>query len=84
MRNAELLNQKYTACAREMDYYLIPEYHNFDTEQTYPVREEFIHERTQQKPFRQCNALHPTVAGYEQWADCEYAFLKYLLSRREK
>ena len=84
MRNAELLNQKYTECAREMDYYLIPEYHNFDTEQNYPVREEFIHERTQQKTFRQCNALHPTVAGYEQWADCEYAFLKYLLSRREK
>ena len=84
MCNADLLFRKYIACSSEMDYYIIPGYHNFDTEQNYPVLEDFIHAETLQKTVRQNNALHPSVAGYEQWADNEYAFFKYIVSRKGK
>lgn len=81
MLNAHILYSKYIEFAKEFDYYIIPEYHNYDTEANYPVLEEFVHENTMLKTFRQGNALHPKADGFGQWADCEYAFLKYLLAQ---
>ena len=80
--NADLLNRKYMSLAQEMDYMIIPEYHNADGATNYPAREEPIYANSNVMTTRAVNALHATWDGYSQWADCEYFFLKYILAEK--
>ena len=80
--NSDLLNRKYIALARELDYLILPEYHNCDGSANYPVQEEPVYASSSVTVKRAANALHATPEGYGQWADCEYFFLKYLLARK--
>ena len=79
--NADLLSRKYIACAPEMGYLIIPEYHHADGTANYPVEEEPLFSGSSVTVKRPANALHACADGYGQWADCEYFFLKYLMAQ---
>ena len=79
--NADLLYRKYMALAGELDYMILPEYHNADGAVNYPSLEEPVHASSSVTVSRAANALHPLPEGYSQWADCEYFFLKYLAAQ---
>lgn len=81
--NADLLFRKYLECAKEMDYLIIPDYHNANGTVNYPVAEEPVFAASSVMTERSSNALHATPDGYSQWADCEYFFLKYLLAQNK-
>ena len=78
--NAELLYKTYMRLAGELGFMIIPEYHNGDGTINYPSLEEPVHAASQTMITRSSNALHASLDGYSQWADCEYFFLKYLLA----
>ena len=78
--NAELLYKTYMRLAGELGFMIIPEYHNGDGTINYPSFEEPVHAASQTMITRSSNALHASLDGYSQWADCEYFFLKYLLA----
>ena len=84
LRNADLLFRKYISHAEELGYIIIPEYHNFDGQENYPVEEEPVHASNPDRVKRPSNALHAAPEGYSQWADSEYSFLKYLLAQRDR
>ncbi len=89
MRNQFELSEALVAKIRQMgddNISIVPNTLNMDGENNFPSKEEPVCEGSDQKVLRQTNALHPTKAGYGQYGDTFYCWLKgrLWLSERQR
>ena len=68
---------------KDKKLFLIPTHLNLDRDHNFPKMEEEINYGNSKKIIRQCNGLHPELAGYRQVGDSLYAWLKYQLNQKK-
>ena len=74
--NAYILHKCYMEKAESMGYDTVPAYVNYDCTVNYPHELTPAFSGSKVMVDVVTNSLHPTVDGFEQWADSEYFWLK--------
>ena len=79
---------KYRAMVRDVaatsgdpKLFAVPYYIALDNENNVRKQKDVANARNRCTVFRESNGLHPLEAGYQQCADCFYAWMKYQLSK---
>lgn len=78
--NLQRYHLKLQKAAKKFNIGLIPVHTAIDCKHGFPLEEESVNMNSEQKVFRVCNAVHPNRSGYNQIADCVFAYLKNQLA----
>ena len=71
---------KLKRAAKEFDIDLIPVHTAIDCANCFPLEEECLNMNSDKKVLRISNGVHPARSGYNQIADCVFAYLKSKIS----